>query len=282
MGWPGVGGAKGLRPKGGPIAGPAPALGCAGVRSLGTRSALGGTIGRCGGWPAKGLSMPCDAPVVKGVRPASPAGRGGEAGGVQAGRGARGPLAAIPAAGTVGIGLTVGTGGRGWKPATGVPVGSAVFASSSSAAGAGGAIGANGGINTDPAVRSGGFSGWALPALELGRPASYAGMGVGAAISGGAGVGKLWGPETGAASPCGCGAGACAPPFWKCVRTFSAMSSSRELECVFFSVTPRTGRRSRIKFALISSSLASSLILTFCIQTRRLSSPLSASPPLPT
>lgn len=47
----------------------------------------------------------------------------------------------------------------------------------------------------------------------------------------------------------------------KCLRTNSACSRSRELECVFFSVTPISGRYSIKTFALISSSLASSLIL---------------------
>jgi len=43
-------------------------------------------------------------------------------------------------------------------------------------------------------------------------------------------------------------------------RTFSASCSSRELECVFFSVTPTNGSVSRIALLLTSSSLARSLI----------------------
>lgn len=47
----------------------------------------------------------------------------------------------------------------------------------------------------------------------------------------------------------------------KCLRASSACSRSSELECVFFSVTPISGRYSIKTLALISSSRASSLIL---------------------
>jgi hypothetical protein len=46
----------------------------------------------------------------------------------------------------------------------------------------------------------------------------------------------------------------------KCLRTTSAAATSIELECVFFSVTPASGKYSIIAFALTSSSRASSLI----------------------
>jgi hypothetical protein len=49
----------------------------------------------------------------------------------------------------------------------------------------------------------------------------------------------------------------------KCLRTFSASSSSIELEWVFFSVTPTSGKTSRIILAFTSSSLAKSLIRIF-------------------
>jgi hypothetical protein len=49
-------------------------------------------------------------------------------------------------------------------------------------------------------------------------------------------------------------------------RTFSASCSSRELECVFFSVTPTRGRVSRMALLLTSSSLARSLIRTLLIR----------------
>ena len=65
------------------------------------------------------------------------------------------------------------------------------------------------------------------------------------------------------------------PSVWprKCRRTRSASSSSRELECVFFSVTPTSCRMSRIDLLLTSSSLARSLIRILLI--RPLSPPLS-------
>lgn len=49
----------------------------------------------------------------------------------------------------------------------------------------------------------------------------------------------------------------------KCFRTSTASSSSIELEWVFFSVTPTSGRISRITLAFTSSSLARSLIRIF-------------------
>ena len=49
-------------------------------------------------------------------------------------------------------------------------------------------------------------------------------------------------------------------------RTFSASCSSRELECVFFSVTPTSVNTSRIALLLTSSSRARSLIRTLLIR----------------
>jgi hypothetical protein len=49
----------------------------------------------------------------------------------------------------------------------------------------------------------------------------------------------------------------------KCLRTFSASSSSIELEWVFFSVTPTSSSTSRIALLFTSSSLARSLIRIF-------------------
>jgi hypothetical protein len=49
-------------------------------------------------------------------------------------------------------------------------------------------------------------------------------------------------------------------------RTFSASCSSRELECVFFSVTPTSESVSRIALLLTSSSRARSLIRTLLIR----------------
>jgi hypothetical protein len=50
------------------------------------------------------------------------------------------------------------------------------------------------------------------------------------------------------------------------VRTFSASCSSKELECVFFSVTPTSGSASRMALLLTSSSRARSLIRTLLIR----------------
>jgi hypothetical protein len=50
------------------------------------------------------------------------------------------------------------------------------------------------------------------------------------------------------------------------IRTFSASCSSRELECVFFSVTPTSSNTSRMALLLTSSSLAKSLIRTLLIR----------------
>ena len=49
-------------------------------------------------------------------------------------------------------------------------------------------------------------------------------------------------------------------------RTFSASCSSRELECVFFSVTPTNGSVSRMALLFTSSSRARSLIRTLLIR----------------
>ncbi len=50
-------------------------------------------------------------------------------------------------------------------------------------------------------------------------------------------------------------------------RTFSASSSSMELECVFFSATPTAVRASRMVLLFTSSSLARSLIRTLLIRS---------------
>jgi hypothetical protein len=54
----------------------------------------------------------------------------------------------------------------------------------------------------------------------------------------------------------------------RCFRTSSASCSSRELECVFFSVTPTTVSESRISLLLTSSSRARSLIRILLIRCR--------------
>jgi hypothetical protein len=54
----------------------------------------------------------------------------------------------------------------------------------------------------------------------------------------------------------------------RCLRTRSASWSSRELECVFFSVTPTTVSESRISLLLTSNSRARSLIRILLIRSR--------------
>ncbi len=54
----------------------------------------------------------------------------------------------------------------------------------------------------------------------------------------------------------------------RCFRTSSASCSSRELECVFFSVTPTVVSTSRISLLLTSSSRARSLIRILLIRSR--------------
>jgi|SRR5581483_2349165 len=53
---------------------------------------------------------------------------------------------------------------------------------------------------------------------------------------------------------------------WKWARTFAASCSSRELECVFFSVTPTSGNTSKMALLLTSNSLARSLIRILLIR----------------
>jgi hypothetical protein len=62
-------------------------------------------------------------------------------------------------------------------------------------------------------------------------------------------------------------AGAASERARRCLRTSSASCSSSELECVFFSVTPTTGRTSRIALLLTSNSRARSLIRILLIHS---------------
>jgi len=73
-----------------------------------------------------------------------------------------------------------------------------------------------------------------------------------------------------------CAASACTR---KCWRTFSASSGSMELECVFFSLTPIFGSKSRTSLLLTSSSRARSLMRTFSILPASSRIPRVARPP---
>ncbi len=238
IGWPGVGD-RGLR---------AAAVPGEAAWSFGARSGRGGTTGRTGGWPARARGA---CPGANGGRTPGPAARSGipAAGGIkEAGRGARGPVpVAWPGAAAGGMALTAGIGER-----SGSATGSAALAAGRSAGGAGGGTLPSGGVNGAPAARSGGFNGlvgWALSVSSTtgGCRVSAAGRAASATVA--------W------------------PPLLKCVRTFSATSSSTELECVFFSVTPSEGSRLKIAFALTSSSLARSLIRIFDIESTKQSIP---------
>lgn len=66
----------------------------------------------------------------------------------------------------------------------------------------------------------------------------------------------------------GGGSAAGRPPPSSRALIFSATSSSTELECVFFSKTPNSGRRSMIMLGLTSSSRASSLIRILLIDEK--------------
>jgi len=71
-------------------------------------------------------------------------------------------------------------------------------------------------------------------------------------------------PRNGRPDLAACAGASDKPRKW--ARTFSASCSSRELECVFFSVTPTIGSTSRMALLLTSSSLARSLIRTLLIR----------------
>jgi hypothetical protein len=185
------------------------------------------------------------------------------------------------AAGVAGAGGGVGApGGR----IAGVELAGACVAAGG---GRGGAIGlVLGGIGIDGtpdrAPASGGRSGFALPgdcsggAIGIPPPAgeldgadpSTAGLAAsftfgvsGSAAAGASGAGAGSSTGFGAAAfaffAAGFSGSAPLPIRW---RTCSATSSSSELECVFLSSTPSSGRRSIIKLGLTSSSLASSLM----------------------
>jgi hypothetical protein len=135
-----------------------------------------------------------------------------------------------------------------------------------------------------PGCASGGRigSGRRIAGVSGGRAACVAGSvssaaGTGAAessstSSAGSGRSSSTRSRSGGASTAACSSGAASssraggsPSTPKCFRTRYATSSSIELECVFFSVTPKSGRRSIITFGLTSSSRASSLIRIFFI-----------------
>jgi len=125
-------------------------------------------------------------------------------------------------------------------------------------------------ITAVPAAGAGAFSSASSVARGwlAGPPGTSAGVAVSTAAGccrSDAGAGVLSaaacgpGPETSSGTSCP-----------KMRRSLMATSSSIELECVFFSVTPNPGRRSRISWALTSNSRASSLIRILFIKNTTL------------
>lgn len=169
-----------------------------------------------------------------------------------------------------GLAATVGTG-RG--------DGGACAGSSGGGAGAGGGIG-SAGPRRDA---SGGRSGWAAGrVLSLSSVVNPLGSGAVSAGSsswaegrsaGAAFVSTSASPGSGAGAASPSSAGAAASRFStktpKCRRISSATSSSIELECVFFSVTPNCGRIAIITLLGCSHSRASSFIRIFFIRSIR-------------
>jgi len=168
-------------------------------------------------------------------------------------------------AGACGGAATIGAAGRGWGT---ILRGAGFAASGAAAAGAGAAVRAGG------AVETAGFAGAAATgaAGAAGRGGATAAASCSffcrMAFSTSPGL-ETWDRSIfGFAEASGRDAPAAAPDFPRCrkARTRSASSSSSELECVFFSVTPTASRTSRIALLLTSSSRAKSLIRTLLIR----------------
>jgi hypothetical protein len=201
--------------------------------------------------------------------------------------------------GTCGLGLLASTsalGGGATGRGDGACGGGAVGAGASGSADTGGAVTAGlaaGGIITRGAGTggAGGFGGVATGAFATGAAGFTSGIG-GCGTAGRAGGGatadcfwlmafstspglEIWDKSILVLMPSVSGRAeredldeaVCASALArKWARTFSASWSSRELECVFFSVTPTSERTSRIALLFTSSSLARSLIRILLIR----------------
>jgi hypothetical protein len=129
--------------------------------------------------------------------------------------------------------------------------------------------GATGGTSGDP-VPNGGRNGTAargagatLSTLSFPLDSLFSGSDFAAGAStvgAGAGASFRCTDFTGGASSAASRGLAVAPPFAKCCRTMRACSSSSELEWVFFSCIPNSGKSSIIKAVFTSSCRANSLI----------------------
>lgn len=251
MGWPGVGAPCGRNGTPGRGATGAPGPAGRGCESLATRSGRGGTTGRAAGWPARpgrmvalraggvpgaGIAGACPMGADRAVAGGAPVTTRTGSGRTPAGNGWRGPDRICPGRG--GAGAVRGTSRIG---APGMTVLAGALATG--AAGAAGELASGGrnrcgcgvmrGANLSPAGAS-------CPAGSAPRTASTASAGCGFS---GAGAAEMGSSATAVAAPFepGCSAAAVAPPRPKIWRSFSATSSSTELECVFFSVTPSSG-----------------------------------------
>jgi len=175
-------------------------------------------------------------------------------------------------------------GGAGGAATTGAAATGAAGGAGAATGAAGGATGAAGAAATTTGTAGGaattGFGGTTATTAGLGAAATTAGFG-GTTATGGAisawrrsasrraispGFEAFDRSIFGGAADAAC-RGAGRPPV-RCPRTFSASSSSMELEWVFFSLTPTAVSASRISLLLTSSSRAKSLIRTLLIRPR--------------
>ena len=270
----------------------------AGLASRATMSARGGTTGRAAGCPAKfglaggrnGIPLPSGLPAGCPVAGAVP---GAGAPGPDRASGRVGMAGTAPGPGAPGVVMIAGGIAGDGAPSPGVDLGRSARPGGSGCRGpdkicpgfgAGGAgregitgplfAGLPGPAEGCP-LASGGRSGnagrtgaeWS-PAAGAGSLGASSMMGVGSlfAIELGAGrtaSGAMAGGFAAASgsrpSPTGSAGSPNTPDATRC-RICSATSSSSELECVFLSVTPSSGSRSRMMFGLTSSSRASSLM----------------------
>src|SRR6202041_1506682 len=228
-------------------------IGRCGIFGIGPRTGFGGADGR-----ADGVAEPDELDA---------AGRvpiGVLEGIVDAGRGAGADGVAAAAGGLAGIGC--GGAGAGGRAAAGAGVDGTEIGGRAGSGGRGpvgttatGGVGAGGATATGGAAAGFAATGAAGAATGGGAAVGRTTATGGGAATGGFGAGRAFGAVAFACFSVSAAASASASA-WKCLRASSAWSRSRELECVFFSVTPISGRKSIRTFALISSSRASSLI----------------------
>jgi hypothetical protein len=218
------------------------AVGAAGF----TPTGAGGWLGTAGGAAAGGVGVACST--------GSTVGRAGAAGatGAAAGACAAGAAGAVNVGRTVGVGnTTFGGGATGTGSATGAAGLTATVGATGLAAAGGTAGGRTGGTVGACCLR---MAFRTSPGREICERSILVLISSAATRLGRADF------DAADASP--------AVPR-KCARTFSASWSSRELEWVFFSVTPTSVSTSRIALLLTSSSLARSLIRILLIRPFR-------------